>query len=248
MSSLALTVVDIIKLTGIIPAILAGFATLLSAIMTMYLNKNSSKSKEIYKKEVEEIASAARASAAEARSRAMQALAEKIPAGATKEEIESFLTSHVSIGGNLVITQNASENRDIIEGLVTNYHQQALSQARVQFWFSVAAATVGFIYILYSSISINVDNLITTMKILPGVVIDAIAVLFFRQAEQTRQRATELYDRLRTDRQSLRAESVMESIEDINIKSAVKAQVALHLVGLSPKEIDLQTFVTRNRP
>jgi hypothetical protein len=76
--------------------------------------------------------------------------------------------------------------------------------------------------------------------------VDAIAALFFRQAEQTRQRATELYDRLRTDRQMARAETVVDTIEDLSIRSAVKAQIALHMVGLAPKEIDILAFVGRS--
>jgi LytS/YehU family sensor histidine kinase len=108
-----------------------------------------------------------------------------------------------------------SEENELVEDLVTNYHQQALSQARVQFWFSIVAATVGFLYIMFAALTIDTKELINYTKVLPGVVMDAIAALFFRQAEQTRQRATELYDRLRKDRQMMRAESVVESIEDL---------------------------------
>ena len=61
-----------------------------------------------------------------------------------------------------------------------------------------------------------------------SVIVNAIAALFFRQAEQTRLRATELYDRLRKDRQMTRAEAVVNTIEDSNIRSLAKAQIALH--------------------
>jgi hypothetical protein len=42
------------------------------------------------------------------------------------------------------------------------------------------------------------------------------------------------------------AKAIVESIEDIQIKSAVKAQIALHMAGLKPKEIDLTTFLSPN--
>ena len=57
---------------------------------------------------------------------------------------------------------------------------------------------------------------------LPGVVIEATALLFFRQAEQTRQRATELYDRLRTDSQMQRAQETLQGIPDDQISSLVE--------------------------
>ena len=82
------------------------------------------------------------------------------------------------------------------------------------------------------------------MKVLPGVIIDAVAALFFRQAERIRERATELYDRLRRDRQMLRAESVVASIDALMIRSAAKAQIVLHMAGLEPKEIDLDSFIS----
>ncbi|MFD1627596.1 TRADD-N-associated membrane domain-containing protein [Azospirillum griseum] len=151
-------------------------------------------------------------------------------------DLKSDNVSHGNIrnvnGGNLV------------DGLVISYHQQALSQAKFQFLFSVFAAIVGFFYILYASSKIDDANLATTAKIIPGIIIDVIAAIFFKQAEQTRQRATELYDRLRKDQQMRRAESIADSIENEQIRSAIKAQVSLHMAGLSPKEIDIISFVS----
>jgi len=117
---------------------------------------------------------------------------------------------------------------------------QAHSQAKVQFWFSVIAATVGFLYILYATQRAADGTWAIVGNVLPGAVIDAVAFLFFRQAEQTRERATALYDRLRQDRQSEKANSIVDTIDDKYVKSLVKAQIALHMSGLSPKELNLQ--------
>jgi hypothetical protein len=68
--------------------------------------------------------------------------------------------------------------------------KSGLGQARAQFWFSVVAATIGFAWILYGGAGISPDNLATVSKILPGVVMGSVAFLFFRQASETRQRAT----------------------------------------------------------
>jgi len=143
---------------------------------------------------------------------------------------------------NLSPSLLGTDESDLVEDLVNEYHKQALSQARVQFWFSVMAASLGFLYIIYSA---NGSSGLELIKTFPGIIIEAVAALFFKQAEQTRTRATELYDRLRNDRQIDKAATMVQSIEDPKIRSAVKAQLTLHMAGMTPKEIDLQTFVTK---
>jgi len=128
-----------------------------------------------------------------------------------------------------------------VASLVTGYHEQALSQARAQFWFSVVAATVGFALIIYKGFQI--DTFGDSTKILPGVVVDTVAFLFFRQASETRERATELYDRLRRDKQLSESVSLVSSIEDTKVRSVVKAQIALHMSGLTPNPIELCNLV-----
>ena len=88
----------------------------------------------------------------------------------------------------------------------------------------------------------SAENWTTILNILPGVVIDAVALLFLRQAEQTRQRATELYDRLRSDNQTIMAKDLLSTIEDSKIKSIAQAQIALHLSGVSTKELDVSAL------
>lgn len=119
-----------------------------------------------------------------------------------------------------------------VENLIAGYHEQALGQARVQFWFSLAAASIGFGWILYVGSNFSMQNYLEVMKTLPGIVMDAVAYLFYRQSSWTRQRATELYDRLRRDRQASEAISLVASIDDTKIRSLVKAQMALHMAGL----------------
>jgi hypothetical protein len=38
--------------------------------------------------------------------------------------------------------------------------------------------------------------------------------------------------------------SIVASIEDVRLRSAVKAQLALHMSGLEPKAIDLSAFLS----
>jgi len=134
-----------------------------------------------------------------------------------------------------------------VEQLINSYHEQALTQARVQFWFSIVAATVGFVWILYTSANIQADQLLTVFKPIAGLIMDAVAFLFFNQAAETRERATDLYDRLRRDKRKEDSSVLVASIEDVQLRSAVKAQLALHMAGLEPKPIDLGAFLSTQR-
>ncbi|MDQ0169167.1 TRADD-N-associated membrane domain-containing protein [Paenibacillus tundrae] len=134
----------------------------------------------------------------------------------------------------------------LVEGLIENYHKQALRQASIQFWFSAVAAIIGLLFIIISlflSESLNVyEKIVGT---LPGVTIDLIAALFFKQAEQTRQRATELYDRLRLDKEREEAIKLIESIDDPLLKSIVKAQLALKIGGVDASLNDLSSILRK---
>jgi len=236
--------IDLLTSPELLASILAGLGALTASALLPWIASRHRKDASEAKQDAEKIAEAVSSSALEARAKALESIASKLPEGLTPEQFETAFTQQVRIGGDLVISQPSSEERELVEGLVDSYHNQALSQAKIQFWFSVSAATIGFIYILYAATLIDGATFLSYFKVLPGVIIDAIAALFFTQAEKTRERATELYDRLRHDKQMVRAETVVGSIEDLQIRSAVKAQIALHMAGLSPKEIDLKAFMT----
>ncbi|MDF1724111.1 MAG: hypothetical protein P1U59_06285 [Alcanivorax sp.] len=215
-----------------------GLSAVAMGVLANLLYSKFLNSQKYLEKQAETIAETYASSAKEAKSK----LAEE----ALKQHPE--LTGISSAGGDINITI-ANENNDVklsgdplVQDLVNGYHQQALSQAKVQFWFSVFAAIVGFVYIINAGLKVNVDQLATVFNILPGAVIEAVAALFFRQAENTRERATSLYDRLREDDQANQARALIHSIEDEKVRSLVKAQVALHMVGLKPKELDLPTI------
>jgi gas vesicle protein len=131
--------------------------------------------------------------------------------------------------------------------LVDSYHDQALGQAMVQFRVSVTAAVIGFALIIYGGFMQITSSSSTTTEvilgILPGVVIDAVAYLFFQQAERTRTRATELYDRLRADQRDRQALEIADGIADSKLRSFVYAQMSLHIVGLKISELDIRSVL-----
>ncbi len=223
---------------------LSAVVTVAAGIVASVLADRFTKVKKLETEKLKEIRDTIYGKLEEQRAKSVDDISEKMPAGISAEQLEGKIAQ--AIQDNLaILSKNAQEGLDFVSELVNGYHQQALSQARIQFWFSVVAATVGFAYILVAATRANDGTLAIVLNSLPGVVIDAVAFLFFKQAEQTRERATALYDRLRQDSQVEGAREMVESIDDIQIRSLVKAQIALHMSGLSPKELDLQAGVLR---
>ena len=224
--------------------LLTALSAVAMGIFVSFLAERLLRQKKLENEKVKHLQETIYVKLAEQRAKSVEEISEKIPAGISAEELDEKINQAVQ-NNVATLSMNAREGLDFVSELVNGYHQQALSQAKVQFWFSVAAATVGFIYILYAASRTTDGQLAVVINTLPGVVIDAVAFLFFRQAEQTRERATALYDRLRQDSQIEGAREMVESIDDIQIRSLVKAQIALHMSGLSPKELDLQAGVLR---
>lgn len=233
---------EIVVVSGLSSGLLLGILSIIAGFILSFLAKKKSKEDNLEKENISKIAKTAFLQTEEAKLRALEEIAKKLPDGLDIKEFEKKFQSSLRVHGGIHIHQLTDENNGFAEKLVNNYHSQALSQAKFQFWFSVTAATIGFALILFFSLGIDHKNFVEYIKILPGAVIDAVAFLFFKQAEQTRQRATELYDRLRNDRQLERAETVVDSIEDVKIRSVVKAQIALHMAGMKPKNLELPTL------
>jgi len=134
----------------------------------------------------------------------------------------------------------------LIEELISSYHRQALSQAGIQFYFSVIAAAIGFGIIVYMVFTKSTSSEFeVVMKSLPGVAISSVAGLFFKQAGETRKRATELYDRLRIDKQMKQAMLLVGSIDDHKVKSLIQAQMVLNLAGVKYDPISMTDLLNK---
>jgi hypothetical protein len=140
--------------------------------------------------------------------------------------------------------------RTVAAELIQNYHTQALAQAASQFWFSITAASFGFLLIMYTGFTAlrAKEPEIALLNTLPGIAIEAVAALFFRQAEGTRKRATELYDRLRSDDRQTQAILLIESIENPTLRDIVKAQWSLQIAGFQAQPIDLGGYIPNKKP
>lgn len=119
-----------------------------------------------------------------------------------------------------------------------SHHRQALQQSSVQFWFSIFAASIGFIFIIVMICTSSGNEWYEIIvKILPGAIIDAISVLFFNQAHETRERAAEFFKELTYDKQVAKSVAIADAIEDKAIKATVQARIALHIAGLKDEEL-----------
>jgi hypothetical protein len=218
-------------------AVLAGFVGVYA-----YLQRSQRSERERDKLDVQQISAAVAASAEEARSRALETIAEKLPKTETPEQLVAALEKMTTSTLNVMIESPSTDKtlkRSLVEDLVNSYHLQALSQARHQFYFSLAAAVVGFIYIMVMvALSFQTPGADLILRVLPGIAIEAVAALFFRQAEQTRERATALYDRLRSDDQRTQALGLIETVTNEDVKSLAKAHMALHMAGLTTPPLE----------
>jgi hypothetical protein len=100
------------------------------------------------------------------------------------------------------------------------YHANSLAQSKISFWFSIAAATLGFVIVLTAGAMALMGGQLTTalIGVLSGAIIDAVAALFFTQSNQARRLMTEFFDKLRLDRQFNESLRLCESIPDHTIR------------------------------
>lgn len=136
------------------------------------------------------------------------------------------------------ISDNA-ENSNIIQedylhSLLEAYHNQALKQANIQFWFSIIASVLGFVFI-FMIIFLGESNAWYEyiLKTLPGVIVEAISALFISQAKETRERATNLFEELNYDNKIQKSVDIADTIENDDVKSAVQAKIALYIIGIN---------------
>ena len=226
---------------SLLMTVIAMLVTTATGYITQSLFRKQKELAEQSRQVAVEVAKAVKGQESAIKAARTEALLEKLPSGLSPDEFLSKLEDTLSRIPTEPSAPTATESA--VELLINSYHEQALGQSSVQFWFSVVAATIGFIWILYSASVVDPKDLIQLMNVLPGVAMDAAAFLFFRQATQTRERATQLYDRLRTDKQMTESISVVTSIEHKEIKSAVQAQIALHMSGISTAPLDLNRFL-----
>lgn len=119
------------------------------------------------------------------------------------------------------------------------YHAISMRQSRISFWFSIGAASVGFFIILMGSALAlgGVQSATAVITIISGIVIDAVAALFFVQSNQARRLMTDFFDKLRDDRKFNESLRLCESIELPETKANIKANLSLYFAGVTSEPL-----------
>ncbi|MER2058017.1 MAG: hypothetical protein ABTA16_04285 [Niallia sp.] len=126
-----------------------------------------------------------------------------------------------------------------------SHQKQAINHSRIQFYTGLIMSILGFILIIYVVfIALSSDNsLISAITIIGSIVFEGISILFLKESHKLRQSAKEYHDNLSENNKQFQAIKIAESIEDPDIKSAIKAQLALHMIGIHSENIDTTKII-----
>ena len=75
------------------------------------------------------------------------------------------------------------------------------------------------------------------IKIFAGLIIDAVAALFFVQSRRAQEAMGVFFEKLRTDRQFIEGRRMCEEISNPAIKDKLKTILILHYSGLESKPV-----------
>lgn len=125
------------------------------------------------------------------------------------------------------------------------HQKQAINHSRIQFYTGLIMSIIGFILIIYVvAIALSSNNsLISAITIVGSIVFEGISILFLKESHKLRQSAKEYHDNLSDNKKQLQAVKIAETIENPEIKSAIKAQLALHMIGIHSDNIDTTKII-----
>ena len=116
---------------------------------------------------------------------------------------------------------------------LANYYNQALSRARISFWFSLLFASIGFGVIIFAFIThVPSDIAGTIVKVVSGTIIDTVSGLFFVQSNNAQKSMGEFFEKLRLDRLNAEAREMIRDIENSGVRDELRSQLVLKYSGI----------------
>ncbi|UGT41147.1 hypothetical protein LTV02_35235 [Nocardia yamanashiensis] len=120
--------------------------------------------------------------------------------------------------------------------LFNQYHSRSLLQSQISFLFSLGAATIGFgviVWALYTVGSKGFDQIgVAGIQLVAATIFEAVAALFFRTSNQSRELLITFFDKLRQDRQFEESLVLAREIsEDSSVRDHLHVAMAIHLIG-----------------
>ena len=132
------------------------------------------------------------------------------------------------------------------QSLMSVHQKQALMHSRVQFYIGIVMSVIGFvffIYVVFMSLNSNNNNIGMGIKVTGSLIFEGISLLFLKESHRLRESSKEYHDNLYENNKHQEAIKIVDSIEDLKIQSAVKAQLSLHLVGVSSDNVDITKII-----
>lgn len=127
---------------------------------------------------------------------------------------------------------------------LSKYYSQVLGQSSVSFWFSLIFASLGFAVIIAAALMYSEKTTGSSIaSFTAGVIVDAVAALFFVQSRESQKAMAEFFDKLRIDRERLESRRMVEMVSDALAKDAVRLQLALHLAGVPEGKVIADSII-----
>jgi hypothetical protein len=116
----------------LILTILSGFITVIAAWGMQYIVRRQKEISNKSKEEISHIADLVKTEESKSRAASVEKLLEKIPSGL---QIDEFSKKIEEVAARLTqAVPDRTEDFNAVENLINGYHEQALDQAKVQFW------------------------------------------------------------------------------------------------------------------
>lgn len=125
------------------------------------------------------------------------------------------------------------------------HQKQAIHHSTVQFYTGIIMSILGFAFFIYTIlISLNSpNNLGIGIRVVGSLIFEAVSLLFLKESQKLRESAKQYHDNLYESNQHQEAINVASDIEDKEIKSAIQAQLSLHMMGVSSDNLDVTKII-----
>lgn len=129
-------------------------------------------------------------------------------------------------------------------GQLANYYSQILSQSKISFWFSLIFASLGFATIVVAAfLYTDTNGTATVAQFIAGIIMDAVAGLFFVQSRNAQKSMGEFFDKLRNDRLHAESKLISQDISSSHAQDALRLHLSLHYAGV-PSAEDVARHIT----
>jgi hypothetical protein len=120
---------------------------------------------------------------------------------------------------------------------LAQYYAQVLAQSKISFWFSLLFASLGFGVIVIAGFKYtSTANGAAVAQFVAGIIMDAVAALFFVQSKNAQAAMGDFFDKLRRDRQQVESRRLCESISSPAARDALRVQLSLHYAEVESRE------------